>query len=154
MPEGFGKVISKRNKEKYARGEKFGFYKGYKHTKESIEKIKREMRRPERIKIAIKNLSKIDNRGEKHPMWKGGISREYKEGFGGKEYKRWRMEVFLRDSFTCQFCGVKGIYLTAHHIKSWAKFPELRFDVNNGVTLCEDCHSLTDNYRGRGHLKM
>lgn len=63
------------------------------------------------------------------------------------------MKVFERDNFTCQFCEVRGVYLTVHHIKSWANFPELRFVVDNGITLCEECHKLTDNYKGRNKNK-
>ena len=59
------------------------------------------------------------------------------------------MAVFTRDNFTCQFCGIRGVYITAHHIKSWKNYPELRYDINNGVALCEECHKLTDNYKGR-----
>jgi len=92
--------------------------------------------------------------GERNCNWKGGTSREYKEAYYSAEHKRWRMRVFERDNWTCQFCGIRGVYLTAHHIKSWARFPELRFDVNNGVTLCEDCHKLTDNYKGRQRKSM
>jgi 5-methylcytosine-specific restriction endonuclease McrA len=51
------------------------------------------------------------------------------------EYKRWRMKVFLRDNFTCQFCWKRGIYLEAHHIKDFKKYPKLRFKVENGITL-------------------
>ena len=84
--------------------------------------------------------------GEKNWNWRGGIQRD-KQSFQGAEYKRWRMGVFLRDNFTCQFCGNRtGGNLEAHHIKSWSEYPELRFDVVNGVTLCLECHKLTDNY--------
>ena len=48
-----------------------------------------------------------------------------------------------------EICRKVGVYLTAHHIKSWKNYPELRFDINNGITLCEDCHKLTDNYKGK-----
>jgi len=68
-------------------------------------------------------------------------------------YKRWRTLVFERDNYTCQNCNQVGGYLTAHHIKSWAKNPELRYSVINGLTLCEECHKLTDNYKGRGIKK-
>jgi hypothetical protein len=87
--------------------------------------------------------------GELHPMWNGGTSRAYQTGYYSNDYKKWRLSVFTRDSFTCQCCKKVGVYLTAHHIKSFAHYPELRFDIDNGVTLCETCHGLTDNYKGR-----
>ena len=82
--------------------------------------------------------------GKENNSWKGGKSRTKS---GGKEYQKWRVEVFLRNNFTCQDCKKRGCYLEAHHIKSWANYPELRFDVNNGRTLCLDCHKLTPSYR-------
>lgn len=67
-----------------------------------------------------------------------------------KEYKNWRLSVFLRDNWTCQNCKKIGGYLEAHHIKSWSHYADLRYDINNGVTLCKGCHALTDNYKGKG----
>lgn len=55
------------------------------------------------------------------------------------EYKEWRKKVFKRDNYTCRECGEKR-YLQAHHIKQVALFPELMFDVDNGETLCKECH--------------
>lgn len=55
----------------------------------------------------------------------------------------WRKAVFERDDYTCQFCGVRGTYLEADHIKPWAYFPELRFEISNGRTLCRKCHDGT-----------
>lgn len=49
-------------------------------------------------------------------------------------------EVFKRDSYTCTCCGVVGSKLNVHHIETWAFAPELRFDMNNLVTLCIACH--------------
>lgn len=96
-----------------------------------------------------RKMSVSQPKGENSPHWKGGNSRGYKTGYYSAEYKEWRMKVFIRDGFKCQSCGIIGTYLTAHHIKSFAHYPKLRFEINNGITLCEDCHKLTDNYKGK-----
>lgn len=103
-------------------------------------------------KNSLKQINTVRmRRGVLHPLWKGGNSRYYKTGYYSTEYKQWRRAVFERDNFTCQDCGGCKIYLTAHHIKSFAHYPELRFEITNGKTLCEPCHSKTDNYRGRNN---
>lgn len=66
-----------------------------------------------------------------------------------KKYKLWRENVFQRDNWTCQGCEKRGCYLEAHHIKSWSHYPKLRFSISNGLTLCKDCHKLTDNYKSK-----
>lgn len=78
--------------------------------------------------------------GGNHWNWKGGVSTEAKLIRNGSEIKEWRKAVFERDSYTCQHCQQLGGKLHAHHIKPFAKFPGLRFDVSNGLTLCEQCH--------------
>ena len=77
----------------------------------------------------------------------GGISSKNSKIRNSEEYKKWRLSVFARDEYTCVLCDASGSerYLNADHIKSFADFPELRFDVNNGRTLCEDCHKETEN---------
>jgi 5-methylcytosine-specific restriction endonuclease McrA len=89
-----------------------------------------------------------DVSGERHWNWKGGVSRAYKDGYYSVQYKTWRRKVFERDDYTCQECGARG-YITAHHKKSFAHYPKLKYVLDNGITLCESCHSKTDNYRGR-----
>ena len=58
------------------------------------------------------------------------------------DYRAWRATVYERDNYTCQSCGQIGGRLNAHHIKSFARHPDLRLDVRNGITLCEKCHKL------------
>lgn len=84
-------------------------------------------------------------RGEKHPRWikdRSQLKRgRYNNSFRGEgPIASWRSQIFERDDFTCQKCFIKGGRLNAHHIKSWANFPELRFEVSNGLTLCVNCH--------------
>ncbi len=64
------------------------------------------------------------------------------------DMSEWRKSVFKRDEYKCQWCGDKSVAgnpvtLNAHHIRPFAKFPALRFAVDNGITLCETCHKKT-----------
>ena len=63
---------------------------------------------------------------------------------GSYEYKKWREQVFLRDGYCCQECGSKE-HIQAHHIESWKRNKTKRFDVNNGITLCRECHLKAHN---------
>lgn len=79
---------------------------------------------------------------ENNPNWKGGISTEnqlIRESVRGRD---WREAIYKRDGYTCQECGKVGSVLNAHHIKPFAKYPEHRFDINNGITLCKQCHKI------------
>lgn len=103
------------------------------------------------VNIAIKNNRKHSfcsskcqqqyMRGANVACWKGGISRAYQFGYHTKAYKDWRNRVFTRDDYTCQACYKKGGYLHAHHKNGFTHFPEVRFDTNNGITLCKKCHT-------------
>ena len=77
-------------------------------------------------------------RGENH-RWRGGTCDEARPTWR-KEYKNWRKAVFERDDYTCRMCGERGGDKEADHIKPWAYFPELRYEVSNGRTLCPPCH--------------
>ena len=65
---------------------------------------------------------------------------------GGVEDKEWRTKVFKRDNWTCQECFKRGGKLQAHHITPYKENTELRHDINNGKTLCVECHSKTETY--------
>jgi len=89
---------------------------------------------------------KMGKKGSSNPNWKGGITPETIKLRNAERYKKWREKVFKRDNYTCRICGERGGKLNAHHCKSFAKYPELRYRVKNGITLCADCHRLTDTY--------
>lgn len=57
------------------------------------------------------------------------------------EYAEWRTAVFERDDYTCRCCGKHGGTLNAHHILPYSKFPSFRYEVDNGITLCKECHA-------------
>jgi len=79
--------------------------------------------------------------GKDSPRWQGGITPKNKRIRNNKEYKSWRDEVYARDNWTCSDCGHRGGELHVHHILPFADFPEYRFDIPNGITLCKPCHS-------------
>lgn len=90
--------------------------------------------------ISIRTREKAA-RGISNGNWKGGITPHNHVIRNSVEYIDWRNAVYKRDNYTCRHCGdAQGGNLNAHHIKPFAKFPELRFEISNGITLCEPCH--------------
>lgn len=61
---------------------------------------------------------------------------------GSEQYQTWRTDVFKRDNYTCQHCNKLGGELNAHHIKCWKDYKKLRFKIENGITLCLECHKV------------
>lgn len=112
----------------------------------------KECFREYRRKITLANNPKGSfKKKELHPNWKGGVSPINKIIRRSNEYKLWRTAVFERDNYTCVWCGLKsglgkGAVLHPDHIKPFAYYPELRFAIDNGRTLCIDCHRTTDTY--------
>lgn len=85
-------------------------------------------------------IKRPDVTGSKNRNWKGGTTSEAQKIRSSTAYKDWRNAVFQRDGFTCQLCFEVGGKLEAHHIKPFATHPDLRLDINNGVTYCCFCH--------------
>lgn len=80
-----------------------------------------------------------------------GKTNEHEKIRKSLEYKEWRKMVFERDKYTCQQCGIKsglghGVFLHADHIKPFALYPALRLVLDNGKTLCQECHKKTETY--------
>lgn len=106
----------------------------------------------------IKPKLKKSRLGSGNPMF-GKRPWNYKDGMSRKRdsiiYWKWRRSVLNRDNQTCQNCHLKlqRRYCIAHHIKSWAKFPELRYVVSNGITYCRSCHNKLDESIKAKHFK-
>ena len=80
--------------------------------------------------------------GENNWNWKGGITPVNKRIRASFDYEEWRTKVFERDLYICQICFQAGGYLQADHKKPFSLYPDLRLDINNGQTLCFDCHKI------------
>jgi len=82
-------------------------------------------------------------RGEKNNNWQGGISK-YDKTRNSHGIRKWRKEVLKRDDFRCQMPGClnpTNQNLCAHHIVPISVMESLKFDIDNGITLCRPCHS-------------
>lgn len=128
----------------------------------------------------LEGIKKRDFRNKKNPMFGKTFSEKTKALMRRKKIKkhtplyqqirnssyasRWSRDILKRDEYTCQNCGKVGGYLEAHHIVGFSVLfkefniktfeqaintPEL-WSLNNGITLCKECHKNTDNYGGRG----
>lgn len=84
--------------------------------------------------------------GKNCHFWRGGITPINKKDRMSLDSRLWREAIYQRNDYTCQICGQRGGKLQADHIKPFSLFPELRFAIDNGRTLCIDCHKTTDTY--------
>ena len=85
------------------------------------------------------------SRGENNPHWRGGVENHPERARATGEYQLWRKSVFDRDRYTCQCCGKRSgqgeaVELHAHHVYNWADYIDKRYLVENGITLCVECH--------------
>ena len=125
--------------------------KGKPHTEEHKRHLKENHKgntggkwsADQRLRFSLKS------RGENSRNWKGGVTEKNKLLRRSFEFKQWRESVFIRDDFTCVFCGVRGGEIHPDHIKPFADYPELRFELSNGRTLCAPCHRKTDTWGAR-----
>jgi len=101
----------------------------------------------------LKNWS-LKRRGlytqQKSPLWKGGVTPLNFKLRNSLEYKIWRLAVFERDDYRCLDCGAKSssgfpVHLEADHIFPFSQYPRLRFTIENGRTLCKQCHRVRTN---------
>lgn len=127
---------------------KISSMKGKHHTKETKEKISKRLMGRRLSEITRKKIGEAE-RKEKHWNWKGGITSTNLKIRNSLESKKWKNNVFARDNWTCQKCERRGIELQAHHILGFSQFPRLKFEINNGITLCRSCHGKFHQVYGR-----
>ncbi|MCK9355133.1 MAG: NUMOD3 domain-containing DNA-binding protein [Gallionella sp.] len=134
--------------------------KGIKFSSEHIQKLRDShlgIKMSDQAKNKLSKHFRNAHKGKKNPMynrrgslspkWKGGLTAKHLIVRGSLEYRLWREAVFKRDSYTCIKCGDnRGGNLEADHIKPFSLYPELRFAIDNGRTLCHSCHQQTDTY--------
>ena len=127
-----------------------GYRKGIKHSEETKQKMSNahkgllkgiKKNEEHKAKLASSSWQK-KNAGEKSPFWiKDRSLVKYQEERNNPLNKQWRKEVWLRDKFTCRIadnnCDGR---IEAHHILGWSEHPELRYKINNGITLCHAHH--------------
>lgn len=58
------------------------------------------------------------------------------------KYRVWRKSIIKRDCNICKKCNCSSMKIQVHHLNAWAAFPEDRFDIDNGASLCKECHIL------------
>lgn len=142
--------FSKESKEKLSKslkGKPKPWLKGKKRvfTEEWKKKISNGTK-GKKISLETRNKISLALSGNKSYLWQGGKTTESEKIRKSIEYKLWRKSVFERDKYTCVWCFQVGGILNADHIKPFSLYPELRFAIDNGRTLCKECHKKTDTY--------
>lgn len=137
---------------KVAKEKGFGkWMKGRKLPKEWVENMRRVQVGKTHTIEARRKISEA-HKGAKSYLWEGGKTNSNMAVRNSLEYKLWREAVFKRDDFTCQGCLVRGGTLNADHVKPFSLYPELRFAIDNGRTLCLPCHIKTPTFGLNIHL--
>ena len=134
-----GKTLSPEHISKIVKNLIPGLRKGVKLSKETRIKMSQSAKGRRLSKLTCKKISEATKK-ESNPNWKGGISTESQLIRGSIEYKLWKGSVFIRDNFTCRKCKTENKGLIAHHLFNFAEYLELRFAIDNGITLCINCH--------------
>lgn len=133
-PTTLGRPCSKKTKKKISKALS-GKATGRRPTQKSIDAF---VKAGEQYRIV--GVSGID-----HPMWKGGHSKERQARYKDPEYIEWRTKCLERDNYTCQKCGAKNgmgktVILQVHHIIHYWECPDLRYNLDNGISFCKQCH--------------
>lgn len=119
-----------------------------KFSKEMIEKMRiGHIGKTASIETRLKQRE--SSLGSKNHQWIDGRTPQFRKIRHSLPTQLWREASFERDDYTCQKCDKRGIFLEVHHILNFAEYPDLRFVVSNGITLCKECHIKFHNKYGR-----
>lgn len=118
--------------------------------KEETKKIQSEQRKGKCYSIKTqfkkglipwnKGKNQTSTSGEKNINWKGGVSKLREKERKNIEIYEWKRNCLIRDDFTCQKTGIKGGDMQIHHILNFSEYPELRTNIENGITLSKESH--------------
>ena len=137
-------------------------FKGCQHTTQAKRKMS-EAKRGLKLRLGIPHtpetrakISRITRertpKAEAHYAFSHGRAQRNQDARRVIQYTDWRRAVFERDHYTCKMCGdARGGNLHAHHIRDFANHEELRYDITNGITVCEDCHESI--HRGQPRIR-
>jgi hypothetical protein len=93
-------------------------------------------------------------KGNCHPNWKNTISLEdrinKRSVVKNPLYSQWIKDVLKKYHYEC-FLTQSKINLQVHHLYSWNAYPDLRYDINNGVVLSKSIHILFHKKYGKGN---
>lgn len=115
--------------------------------------VLREMRKHGIERRSVAESRRGRRMGAANHAWRGGVTPERQRLYKTPEWKALLSACFKRDGYRCIRCEApktRRAALHAHHVKSWAEYPELRLDLHNVVTLCAACHAWvhsTENIR-------
>jgi predicted HNH restriction endonuclease len=118
-------------------------------TRRKLSKFQKGRKRSLQNRINSSIGAKRRVRNGNHNFWRGGITPDNKTARNSFRYRIWREAVMKRDNYTCSICDIKNtkglgktIYLNAHHIENFSNIKEKRYELDNGITMCNTCHKL------------
>lgn len=135
-----GKHLSEEHKRKLSeahKGKKFS-----EETKRKMSEARKGMKFSEEHKRNMSESRKGKRMGESHPGWVNGNYKKQDER-NDSAYQDWVRKCLIRDNYQCKICGEKYTRehkLVVHHILPWRDYPEERYNINNGITLCQAHH--------------